>query len=313
MEPKKLRWTAKELIETEFPELDWVVPMIMPEGFSVLGGRPKVGKSWLAMQIAHAVSTGGVLFGEKVSKGKVLYLALEDNPRRLARRIRIQKWASTEDCVFYNQWLPMNQGGLAEIAKIFDKEPHRLCVMDTVARAYQVKDPNDVAQMTRIYDQTHHFFEDAKVNLLAVDHHSKSGGGMDFDVIDSIISSTAKVAVPDTILGLAKMRGKVEARLVATGRDAEDFDEQVIFNKALGAWEITTVIVKENSVQADIVKVVLDSQATVSLTELAAALDKNKGQVLREANELVKKGLIVEGFLQTPLGREKFYTKPTVQ
>ena len=97
MDILKVRWTPKELLQTTFPELDWIVPNLLPEGFSILGGRPKVGKSWLAMQISHAVITGGQVFGQKVSKGKVFYLALEDNPRRLHRRMRQQHWPSSND------------------------------------------------------------------------------------------------------------------------------------------------------------------------------------------------------------------------
>jgi hypothetical protein len=45
-------YTARELLGTKFPEPRWIVPDILPEGLTPLAGRPKVGKSWLALQIA---------------------------------------------------------------------------------------------------------------------------------------------------------------------------------------------------------------------------------------------------------------------
>lgn len=294
MQIAKQRWTAKELLQTEFPELDWIVPDILPEGFSILGGRPKVGKSWLAMQIAQAVATDGIVFGRKVKAGKVLYLALEDNPRRLSRRIKVQHWNKTNECVFYNTWKPLNEGGLEDLEAEFDKQPYRLCVIDTVTRAFRIKDHNDSGQVTKAYDATQKLFERKRVSLLALDHHSKSAGGMEFDVIDAIISSTAKVAVPDTIMGLAKQRGKKEARFCVTGRDAEDFDEQVVMDSLTMCWQLASTFVKPNTVQSDILKVVRGSRTPLSLATLSEKLKKNKGQIYRECNELVKKELLIE-------------------
>jgi len=54
-----------------------------------LGGRRLVGKSWLALSLALAVSQGRIALGQPeyiTRNGKVLHLALEDNPRRLSFR-----------------------------------------------------------------------------------------------------------------------------------------------------------------------------------------------------------------------------------
>ena len=62
----------------------------MPEGVALLAGKPKLGKSWLALGLCVAVASGGVTFGTvHVEKGAALYLALEDNERR--RQFRLAK------------------------------------------------------------------------------------------------------------------------------------------------------------------------------------------------------------------------------
>ena len=68
----------------QFPPLKFIVPDILCEGLSILAGRPKIGKSWISLDIAVAVATGGLRLSHyKCEPGDVLLLALEDSRRRL--------------------------------------------------------------------------------------------------------------------------------------------------------------------------------------------------------------------------------------
>ena len=80
-------FNAAELQGMEFPPINWVVPGVLPEGLTILAGKPKLGKSWLALDMALAVAGGGAVLGRECEPGPVLYLALEDNQRRLQRRL----------------------------------------------------------------------------------------------------------------------------------------------------------------------------------------------------------------------------------
>ncbi len=62
----KTSWTVAELLAAKFPEPKWAVPHIIPQGVTNCAGRPKIGKSWMGLQIAHAVGTGGQTLGQKV-------------------------------------------------------------------------------------------------------------------------------------------------------------------------------------------------------------------------------------------------------
>ena len=84
----KTIWTLAELYATHFPPPAFVVDNLLPHGLTILAGRPKLGKSWLALQIAGAVGSGGEVLGRPVTRGKVLYLALEDTARRLRDRAK---------------------------------------------------------------------------------------------------------------------------------------------------------------------------------------------------------------------------------
>ena len=71
----------------EFPPLKWILPDLLPEGATLVASRPKLGKSWLVLDVAIAVTANRITLGVKPTSGAALYLALEDGQRRLQRRI----------------------------------------------------------------------------------------------------------------------------------------------------------------------------------------------------------------------------------
>lgn len=79
--------SADALATTVFEPITCIVPGYIVEGLTLLAGKPKAGKSYLALNIAYAIATGGQVLGAEVEQGDVLYLALEDNERRLQRRL----------------------------------------------------------------------------------------------------------------------------------------------------------------------------------------------------------------------------------
>ena len=85
----KNRFTAAELLRMEFPDPVWLLPDLLPEtGLYLLCGKPKSGKSWLALGVAMAIAQGGRYLDRDTPQRKVCYLALEDTPRRLRNRLK---------------------------------------------------------------------------------------------------------------------------------------------------------------------------------------------------------------------------------
>jgi hypothetical protein len=66
----------------------WIVPGLVGEGLSLLVGRQKLGKSWLALDLAAAVASGGKALGcIPCTEGDVLYVDLQNGTRRVRRRL----------------------------------------------------------------------------------------------------------------------------------------------------------------------------------------------------------------------------------
>jgi hypothetical protein len=111
---------ASDLCDQQFPNLEYVVPGIFPEGVTLFVSRPKLGKSWLMLQVGTAVATGVVALvpDDSPLHGDVLYLAL-DNPRRLQRRLTKyfghdrSTWPSR--LIIVTEWKRLDQGGLEAI------------------------------------------------------------------------------------------------------------------------------------------------------------------------------------------------------
>lgn len=73
-------YTMQTLFEQPLEPIDFLVDGLFAQGLYILGGSPKVGKSWLALQLCLAVCTGTPFLGRPTRQGEVLYLALEDGP-----------------------------------------------------------------------------------------------------------------------------------------------------------------------------------------------------------------------------------------
>lgn len=79
--------TMSELYETVYPSRPPLIDGLLYPGTYLFVGAPKLGKSFFMAQIAYHVSMRFPLWGNSVRKGTVLYLALEDDYRRLQERL----------------------------------------------------------------------------------------------------------------------------------------------------------------------------------------------------------------------------------
>lgn len=93
--------SMSELYENAYQSRPPVIDGLLYSGTYLFVGAPKVGKLFFMAQLAYHVSTGISLWSYAVHKGTVLYLALEDDYRRLQERLyRMFRTDSTENLHF---------------------------------------------------------------------------------------------------------------------------------------------------------------------------------------------------------------------
>lgn len=80
---------ASEYCNLPRPQLDWLIPDYLPHpGMLLLVAPPKAGKSYLSLQIAIAVATGGEILGRRCRQAPVLYLQFDTSETVWRERIR---------------------------------------------------------------------------------------------------------------------------------------------------------------------------------------------------------------------------------
>lgn len=79
---------VSELQDKTLPPMKWLIDDLLPVGGVVmLSAKPKMGKSFLAIQLALSVASGGEFLGFQARKHEVLYIDLETSQRSMKGRI----------------------------------------------------------------------------------------------------------------------------------------------------------------------------------------------------------------------------------
>ncbi len=231
-------FSAAELQGRVFPPINWAVPDILPEGLTILAGKPKLGKSWLALDMALAVAGGRSVLGRECDPGPALYLALEDNERRLQRRLNLiepyLEWPSGLE--LNTRWPRLDQGGLKTIGEwIKSRDGAKLVIVDTFAVVRPAGKVTDT-MYTSDYSALHGLQQIASEHNIAVMvvHHQRKADAD--DELDTVSGSTGLTASADTILILARREGDGGCVLYGRGRDLEEFETGLEFDSVTCRW-----------------------------------------------------------------------------
>ena len=123
---------GEELLEMQLPPKEFVIEGLLPKGLAMLVGSTKVGKSFLSLQVALAVSSGEMLWSFPTNKGHVLYLALEDDLARLQKRVKEMTDSATDDVRFATMSERLHQGLIEQIDSFISEYPDtNLVIIDT--------------------------------------------------------------------------------------------------------------------------------------------------------------------------------------
>ncbi|MGN9912100.1 AAA family ATPase [Phytohabitans sp. LJ34] len=232
-------WTAADLMGMEFPPPRWAVPGIICEGVNLLAGPPKVGKSWLSLALGLAVAAGGMAFGAiDVQAGPVLYLALEDTPRRLQSRIGkvLAGQPAPAALTLATSCPPLPQGGDEAIATWLDRNRDaRMVIIDVFAKMRGASAPGmsaydaDYAAVGRIKKVA-----DAYGIAVLMVHHVRKAGSEDF--LEAVSGTNGIAGAADATLVLKRPRGQADGVLHVTGRDVDEAEYPLAFDAHAGAW-----------------------------------------------------------------------------
>ncbi|WP_419996356.1 AAA family ATPase [Streptomyces boninensis] len=238
---QRTAWSASELMATEFPEPKWAVPGLLSEGVNLLAGPPKVGKSWMSLGLGLSVASGGkALDAVDVVGGPVLYLALEDTPRRLQTRMRklLGGQQAPPGLMLATQCPPLPQGGNEAIANWLDRNPDaRMVVIDVFAKMRGAS-PVGASAYDADYAAVGHAkrLADHYGVAFVLVHHVRKAGSDDF--LTEVSGTNGLAGAADATLVLKRSRGKADGVLHVTGRDVDEAEYALQFHAGAGAWQL---------------------------------------------------------------------------
>ena len=232
------RWTADELLRQSFPPVRYAVhELIGADGLTVLGGPFKAGKSLLALAIAQAVAAGVRILGRDVQQGSVLYFDLESGKRRVAERLRQQRARPGLPLVFRFELLPLDGGGLDQLAREIEGEQPSLVFIDTLASAKTAKvEENAAGPMADLMNGLHTLAQKKHVAIVVIHHHGKTGTG---DAGRDLRGSSAIGAAADAYAGLYREEAG-GATLKIEGRDMGHQEVALRFDPVTCSWQVAT-------------------------------------------------------------------------
>ena len=234
--------TLSELMAMELPSPNWAIPGLLSEGLSILAGKPKLGKSWMAFNLAITIAAGGSALGmARVVPGDVLYLSLEDRLRRVQDRGRKllngMNCSATNRLYISTEWPKQNQGGLDHIARwMRSVERPTMVIIDVWSKFRSVSSSRQYAydQDFAIASEVKAVADDHHCNVLAL-HHTKKMAAE--DAVDEVSGTLGFAGCADSILVLTRSRNETEGTLFMTSRDTEERKMAVEFDTETFVWK----------------------------------------------------------------------------
>jgi RecA-family ATPase len=294
-------FTAATLQKKQFPPITYVVGGLIPDGLSMLVGRPKIGKSWLALDIAVAVASSDAtcLGGRRVEHGDVLYCACEDSERRPQSRITklIGAYKKTwPNCLqLAIGWERLDKGGAAHIAEwVKSVMRPRLVILDTLASVKPQRTNHGYHEDYAALAELHRLANNIGIAVLILHHQRKSDAEDPLDTISGTLGLAGCVDTPIVLSGTSQ-----GMTLYVRGRDIEEAEHAITFDKQTCRWTIKgdAAEVHRSDTRRKILDVLKGRKPnTMSPSEIAAAAGLKEevvrvqlGRMLAQ-NEVLKSG-----------------------
>ena len=240
---------AHTLMEQYLPPPRFCVDTLLPHGLSILGGAPKVGKSWLVLDLCVRVAKGEPLWNLPTKPGAVLYLCLEDSEKRVQQRLLTITDEVPEGRLFLATQAGKLADGLCEQIRGQVTAHPEIClvVVDTFQMvrggdtdSSYASDYEDVRALKQLSDEL-------DIALLLVHHLRKRG---DSDELNKLSGTTGITGAADAVFILDKSdRLRDEARLICTGRDIESRELRLSFRREDCRWDLVSDSMEQSALR----------------------------------------------------------------
>ena len=213
---------CEQLMTTPLKPIEFCVDGLISTGLFILAGAPKVGKSWLALDIALSIAKGEKILGRETKRGSTLYLCLENSYTRIQNRLFELTSEPSENLHF--AIMAGTLGGVLEKQIETFKSQHsdlKIIIIDTLQKirsgdeASYASDYKELSILKNLADKL-------KIAILLVHHTRKCRDNDPF----KMISGTTGISgcVDGSMVMIERQRGSGETILHCVGRDIENLE-----------------------------------------------------------------------------------------
>jgi AAA domain len=274
--------SAPALMAKAFPEIVYVMPGILPEGLTLLAGRPKIGKSWFVLDLCIGVAGGCSVMGaiQPGVQGDVLYLALEDNQRRLKRRLKklLGRVAPPPGLTFHTEWRRTDDGGIDGMRAWCEEHPAaKLIVIDTLQKIRPLAGNDGYGKDYLAIEGLQKFAGERGISVLVLHHDRKAEAEDAFDTVSGTLGLTGSA---DAILMLKRDPSGIVV-LHGRGRDIEEFERAMSFDKDTCIWRMMGEAAehKQTKQRRAIIAAIGDATEPIGPKDIAAACRMKEANV----------------------------------
>ncbi len=307
-------YSVADLRDRNLPEPTWAVEGFIPEGVTMLVAHSKIGKTFLAEDVAVAVALGGRAWGKvPVAQGKVIYLDTEGNQRRVQRRLRSLLGMQTEwpeNLLMTHECVTLDAAGFRILETLLTSHPGlRLLVLDTLNAMRPgkgkindlVKEDYDLIRSLRYLGERH------TCAILLLHHCSLTKKD---DSVNAGAGTHGLAAAASAVLTFKRTRGEHDAIMEITGNDiTEEGKKHFKRDTRSGFWVLEgsgDEFMKTSARQEIFDQLAL--RGTLSPGQLAYALEK-QGPEYEKLKKAMRR-MALDGELICEEGK---YSVPTVR
>lgn len=233
---KELKMYSSEYImNTPMKPIEYCVDGLISQGLFVLAGAPKVGKSWLALDMCLSIAKGEKVLGKETLCGHAVYLGLEDSLIRLQNRL-YELTDEPSDNLHFAIMAESMSNGLPEQIEYCRKrfDDLKIVVIDTLQKVRNESesgyssDYKELSVLKSLADKL-------GVAIVLVHHTRKCSDSDPFNMISG--STGLSGCVDGSMVLIESKRGSRKAKLYCVGRDIENQEINVVFENS--RWKVS--------------------------------------------------------------------------
>ena len=230
-------YSSEYIMNTPMKPIEYCVDGLISQGLFILAGAPKVGKSWLALDMCLSIAKREKVLGKATSCGHAVYLSLEDSLIRLQNRL-YELTDDPSDNLHFAIMAESISNGLPEQIEYCRKrfDDLKIVFIDTLqmvrneSESSYGSDYKELSVLKALADKL-------GIAIVLVHHTRKCADSDPFNMISG--STGLSGCVDGSMVLIESKRGSRTAKLHCVGRDIENAEINLQFDSNLKKWIVT--------------------------------------------------------------------------